>query len=263
MTARATDRPPSVAILGLGEAGRIYGAALAAVGHDVVGFDPRATGDVAGVVRAADPHEAVGDADVVLSLTAAVASRSVAEATVDSLRERAVYADFTSSAPEAKRGLEDVFARRADVRLCDVAILGPVVRHGPRTPLMAVGPAAGDVAQVMGGVGAPVEVAEGSLGDAMGHKLLRSVFMKGLAAIVTEAVHAGRAAGYEEWIRDQIAKELSGDAQQTIDRFLRGSVLHADRRAAEMDAVTDYLERLGVPSTMSHAAAEHLRALRD
>lgn len=263
MTAGSRDPLPTIAILGLGEAGRIYGTALAEAGHHVVGFDPYSSGELAGVMRVDNQEVAVGKADVVLSLTAAAASRAAAEAAVDSLREHTVYADFTSSAPEAKRGLREVFAGRKDVRLCDVAILGPVVRHGPTTPLMAVGPAADPIARIMRGIGAPVEVVDGALGDAMAHKLLRSVFMKGLAATVTEAVRAGRAAGHEEWIRAQIAKELAGDAQRTIDRFLRGSVLHATRRADEMEAVTEYLERLGVEPTMSRAAAEHLRALAD
>jgi 3-hydroxyisobutyrate dehydrogenase-like beta-hydroxyacid dehydrogenase len=104
-------------------------------------------------------------------------------------------------------------------------------------------------------LGAPIEVVDGVLGDAMGHKLLRSVFMKSLAAAVTEAVTAGRAAGHEEWIRSQIARELSGDGQRTIDRFLRGTVLHAARRSEEMEAATRYLEQLGVTPTMSQAAA--------
>lgn len=253
---------PAIAILGLGEVGRVYGAALAAAGHTVTGYDPYNNKQVEGVTILHSLEQAIVDADMVFTLTAAAASRTVAQQAVHALRPDAVYADFTSSAPHAKRALQALFANRNDIRLADVAILGPVIQLGTCTPLMAAGPAADDVAEIMRALGADVEVVGGSLGDAMGHKLLRSVFMKSLAAAVTEAVQAGRAAGHEDWIRNQIARELSGEGQQTINRFLRGSVLHAARRSQEMEAASEYLRQLGVNPTMSQAAAALHRELR-
>jgi 3-hydroxyisobutyrate dehydrogenase len=206
---------------------------------------------------------AVGPADIVLTLTAASASRTVAESAVSALGRGTRYADLTSSAPDAKRALHEVFAGRDDVALADVAILGPVIQLGTSTPLMAVGPAAQFVADLMTPLGAQVEVVDGRLGDAMAHKLLRSIFMKGLAAAVVEAVYAGQAAGFEDWIRGQIVAQLSGDGASTIDRFLRGSKLHAARRSEEMDAAAEYVEALGVAPIMSKATAAHLRSLED
>ena len=40
-------------------------------------------------------------------------------------------------------------------------------------------------------------------------KLLRSVFYKGMAAAVVEALEAARAAGYEQWLREHLAAELT------------------------------------------------------
>jgi 3-hydroxyisobutyrate dehydrogenase-like beta-hydroxyacid dehydrogenase len=256
-------RKPSIGIVGLGEVGRIYGAALSAAGHQVSGYDPHVHGPVDGVRVTDTLADAVDDADVVLVLTAARASRSVAEDAVDHLRQDTAYVDCTSSAPGAKRALLEVFAHRPDVRLADVAILGPVIQLQTATPLMAAGPAAEQVAELMAGIGSDVDVVDGALGDAMAHKLLRSVFMKSFAAATVEAVTAGRAVGFEEWIRDQIARELAGDGQRTIDRWLTGSVVHAARRSDEMEAAGAYLDDLGVDSTMSKAAASHLRTLQE
>ena len=253
----------SVGIIGLGEVGRIYGAALDAAGHKVSGYDPYVQGPVNGVHVTGTLAGAVEDADIVLVLTAARASRTVAEDAVDHLRQDAAYVDCTSSAPGAKKGLLEVFADRPDVRLADVAILGPVIQLQTATPLMAAGPAATQVAELMAGIGTDVDVVDGALGDAMAHKLLRSVFMKSFAAATVEAVTAGKAVGFEDWIRDQIARELSGDGQRTIDRWLTGSVVHAARRREEMEAAGAYLDDLGVDSTMSKAAATHLRTLHD
>lgn len=253
----------SVGIVGLGEVGRIYGEALNGAGHKVSGYDPYVQGPVNGVHVTDTLAEAVEDADIVLVLTAAGASRTVAEDALRHLRQGAAYVDCTSSAPGAKKALLELFADRPDVQLADVAILGPVIQLRTATPLMATGPAAGLLADLMAGIGTDVDVVDGALGDAMAHKLLRSVFMKSFAAATVEAVTAGKAVGFEDWIREQIARELAGDGQRTIDRWLTGSVIHAARRRDEMDAAGAYLDDLGVDSTMSKAAANHLRVLQN
>lgn len=260
-TPPSSSRSVAIGLLGLGEVGRIYGAALAAAGHRVTGFDPHAQDPPKGVELAESAKAAVAGADVVLTLTAASASRSVAEAVVGALRPSAVYADCTSSSPGEKRALAEAFKEREDVRLADVAILGPVILQGAETPLMAAGPGAAAVAAVMTTVGSPVEVVDGTLGDAMAHKLLRSVFMKGLISVVVEAVGASREAGMEEWVRGQIAGVLAGDGQAVIDRFLTGTRKHATRRMHEMRATSAYLADLGVPAEMTDAAASALERM--
>ncbi|UKD57073.1 NAD(P)-binding domain-containing protein [Amycolatopsis sp. FU40] len=247
-------------VIGLGEAGRIYAVALQNAGHEVVGFDP-APPPTPGLHRADTVAEAVRDADVVLVLTTANASRAVAEDVAAHISPATVYADFTSSSPTAKRDLGKVLPE--GVRTADVAILGPVISLGAVTPLMAAGPGAPVVAELLATAGAPVDVVPGQLGDAMGHKLLRSIFMKGLAAVVCEAVDAGRKAGAEDWVRGQIAAELSGDGHTTIDRFLTGSRKHAARRAAEMAAVAEYCDDLSTSSVMSAATRTSLLRLAE
>lgn len=247
-------------VIGLGEAGQIYARALQRTGHDVLGYDVAPT-PTPGLPRASTMAEAVGTADAVLVMTTARASLPVAREAAPHLAPGTLYADFTSAAPSAKRALEQELP--AGVQAADIAILGPVISLGESTPLMAAGPGSERIAELLRPIGAPVEVVHGANGDAMAHKLLRSIVMKGLAAVVCEAVEAGRRAGYEEWVRGQIAAELSGDGQATIDRFLTGSIKHAARRADEMAAVADYCEALGAPSQMSAATRDSLLALAD
>lgn len=250
----------AVAIIGHGEVGRAYSAALAERGHEVRAFDAYLDVEVPHVRTCTSIAEAVDGADAVLVLTAAGASRAVAEETAPLLEGQRLYADFTSSAPLAKQELVPLFDA-VPTSVVDVAILGPVIALGARTPLMAAGAGAEAVADLMRPLGAEVDVVDGPVGAAMGHKLLRSVFMKGLASTIIEAVEAGRAAGFEEWITDQIVRELAGDGASTIKRFEKGSALHGRRRADEMDAAAAYVTSLGVPAIMSAAAADHLRHL--
>jgi 3-hydroxyisobutyrate dehydrogenase-like beta-hydroxyacid dehydrogenase len=244
-------------VIGLGEAGATYAAALTAAGHKVTGFDPVAPATPAGVTRAATAAEACQAADMVLVMTGAAAARSVAQECLPVLPAGSTYADFTSSSPGVMRELGRL---PSNASFADVAILGPVSALGEKTPLMVSGPGAPAVADLLRPLGVDVEIAEGEPGAAMAHKLLRSVLMKGLAAVVVEAVNAGRAAGLEEWIRGQIANQLAGDGQAVIDRFLTGTAKHALRRSKEMQDTANYLTELGVPAEMTAAsAAAHAR----
>lgn len=242
-------------VIGLGEAGATYAAALTAAGHRVTGFDPVAPSTPAGVIRAATAAEACAGADVVLVLTGAAAARSVAKQCLPVLPAGSCYADFTSSSPGVMRELGQL---PSDAQFADVAILGPVPTQGAKTPLMVSGPGSRAVAELLAPLGAEIEIADGEPGAAMAHKLLRSVLMKGLASVVVEAVTAGRAAGLEEWIRAQIAGQLAGDGQAVIDRFLTGTAKHALRRSKEMQDTASYLTDLGVPAEMTAASASAL-----
>ena len=248
------------AVIGLGEAGGHYATALVDAGYVVSGFDPGPVTTPQGVHRVGTAADAVKGADVVLVLTAAKAVRPVAESCYEALAPGACYADFTSSSPGAMRGIAEL-VEQAGAVFCDVAILGPVFWYGAKTPLMIAGRGAHRIADLAAGWAAPVDLVDGPPGSAMAHKLLRSVLMKGLASVVTEAVRAGAAAGYESWIREQIAAQLAGDGHAVIDRFLSGTRVHAERRAQEMHDTAEYLAELGVPAEMTCATEAALRRL--
>lgn len=244
------------AVIGLGEAGSRYAEALAAAGHAVKGVDPKPVETPAGVSRVATIPEALDGAEAVFVLTESAAAEAVAKEAAPLLGAGVCYADFTSSSPSTMASLGSLVGETG-ARFVDVAILGPMPVAGARTALMVAGPGSSTVISLCTGLGAPVEETPGGPGAAMGHKLLRSVFMKGVASIVVEAVEAGRAAGYEEWVREQIAAELA-DGQAAIDRLIVGTANHAARRSHEMESATGYLADLGVPNEMCAATARSL-----
>jgi 3-hydroxyisobutyrate dehydrogenase-like beta-hydroxyacid dehydrogenase len=92
---------------------------------------------------------------------------------------------------------------------------------------------------------------------------LRSVFYKGLATAVVEALAAAEAAGCADWLRDNISAELAGFDEHTIDRLVDGTHRHARRRADEMAAAAEQLTALGVPARITAAARDQLAEIRD
>jgi 3-hydroxyisobutyrate dehydrogenase-like beta-hydroxyacid dehydrogenase len=261
-TAATSQGPPVIAVLGLGEAGSRIAADLVAAGARVRGFDPLVPAGP-GVTGCADDADACRGAAVVLSLTSAHESERALRAALTGIGgtgEPAIYADLNTASPELKAHLAGL-AAAARIGFADVALMSPVPGSGLRTPMLASGPAAARFAAALGALGATVDVLPGPPGDAAARKLVRSVFYKGLAASVTEALRAARAAGCEDWLRANIASELAGASAATVDRLERGSVRHAGRRAEEMAAAAELLTRLGVPARIASASEQWLRDL--
>ncbi|WP_026400978.1 DUF1932 domain-containing protein [Actinomadura rifamycini] len=255
---------PIITVLGLGEAGGAFARDLVAAGARVRGYDP-AVPAPDGVAGAAGEAEAAAGAALVLSVNSAHDAVDAFRNAAAGLADGAVWADLNTGPPSLKRELDGLAAARG-VRFADVAVMAPVPGRGLRTPMLACGDAAEDVAALLGPLGAAVEVLAGESGPApagaaAGRKLLRSVFFKGLAASVVEALEAARAAGCADWLRGNIVEELVRAGEPTVDRLVDGTHRHAVRRAAEMRAAADMLDELGVPNAMAAASRDLLERL--
>ena len=245
-----------VAVLGLGEAGSAIAQDLVASGVTVRGFDPVA-GPMDGVIETGGDAQACEGADLVLSLTTAHEAEAAMRAAAPGLAPGTLYADLNTSSAGLKLRLAAI-AEEQGTAFADVAIMSPVPGRGIRTPMVVSGPAAADVAAALNGLGGSADVLAGPAGAAASRKLVRSVFYKGMAAAVTEAMRAGRAAGCEEWLRENIAVDLGASM---VDRLEQGSITHAVRRADEMAAAAELLAELGIPARIAAASRDWLAQL--
>lgn len=245
---------PTIALLGLGEAGGHLAADLVAAGLEVRGYDPNTGSAVDGVTHAPDAQAAVAGSDIVLSVNSAAAARAAAASAQPALGPGAVYADLNTSAPELKRELA-ALVEGGGALFADVALLGPVPARGLGTPALASGAGARAFAEALGPLGMPVEVVSERPGDAATLKLLRSVFMKGLAASALESLNAAEAAGHREWLERQLAAVIG---EPLLARLVEGSRVHAARRVEELEAARDLLLALGVEPRIATASASLL-----
>jgi 3-hydroxyisobutyrate dehydrogenase-like beta-hydroxyacid dehydrogenase len=111
----------------------------------------------------------------------------------------------------------------------------------------------------------PIDIVAGEVGEAARLKLLRSVFMKGLATLVIEGLEAARATGAEAWMRQQIAAELGPGGHTMIDHLLAGTYLHSERREHEVRDALATLEGVDAAADMTRATLawfERLNGLR-
>ena len=203
-----------IAVLGFGEAGSLIARDLVAAGAAVRGFDPRVPAPV-GVTAAGSDAEAVTGADLVLSVNSAQEAVAAFTASIDALAPEAIWADLNTASPAVKQRLAELGRERA-IQVTDIAMMAPVPGSGLSVPMLASGDGAERVAATLRGYGADIQVLDGPAGLAATRKLLRSVFYKGMASSIVEALEAARAAGLEDWLRPHIAEELSAADASTV-----------------------------------------------
>ena len=95
-------------------------------------------------------------------------------------------------------------------------------------------------------------------------KMIRSVMVKGLEALLVESLTAAHRAGVEDRVIESLGESFPGlDWRGKAGYHLGEVALHAARRADEMEEVADTLREIGVPPTMAEATAKKLRVCAD
>ena len=98
------------------------------------------------------------------------------------------------------------------------------------------------------------EAVSEAVGVASSIKMIRSVMMKGLEALVLECVLAGRAAGVDERVLASLDATYPGfDWPARAAYMMERTTTHGVRRAAEMREVVVTLKELGLPIDMAEA----------
>jgi 3-hydroxyisobutyrate dehydrogenase-like beta-hydroxyacid dehydrogenase len=136
-------------------------------------------------------------------------------------------------------------------------------QNGLATPSLASGPGAEAYAGIVKPLGGIIEVIGERPGDASARKLLRSVVVKGLAALVIESLEAAEAHGEPDWAWEHIVELVASADESFLRRLVSGTPRHVDRRLVKMESARAFLEALGVGPTMTSATVESLRKIRD
>jgi 3-hydroxyisobutyrate dehydrogenase-like beta-hydroxyacid dehydrogenase len=262
----------AIAFIGFGEAARAFlegwrtnpgfRARICAYDIKTDSLDPevraakRADYAAANVIGASTAPEAVTGAEAVFSVVTADQAHEAALAALSGLTKGALFFDCDSCAPQTKaRTAAEVDA--AGGRYVDVAVMAPVHPRLHRTPLLISGPHAEAAASALAALGMSARIHAGPVGAASSVKMIRSIMMKGLEALVCECVLAGRKAGVIETVLDSLDDTYPGfDWRKRSAYMLERVMTHGVRRAAEMREVALTVDLLGLQGEMSRASVE-------
>lgn len=248
--------PLTVTVFGLGEAGSMFAADLAAAGATVRAYDPADVATPVGVERCTNPIDAVAGAEIVLALVASADAVTAAGQALGAIPDGAVYADLGTGSADLKRRLAAIVEPR--LRFVDVGMMTTVPGHGLAVPSLASGTAADEYVALLAPLGARVEAIGIEPGTAATRKLLRSVVVKGLTGVLIEAMRGAHAAGEAEWVWENVVHQLTVADETFLRRLVNGTGVHHERRLHEMEASMELLDSLGVDPVMTRSTVEHL-----
>ena len=264
-----------IAFIGFGEAGQTIVRGLLAAGapriraYDILFDDPADAGRLReaagslGVAAARDHEDAVRDADIVFLAVTASSSLQAALSCLPGLKKGQLFLDINSVSPRRKI---ETAARVAPTGAAyvDVAVMAPVAPYEHKVPCLIGGPGAAALLPRARALGMKMEVVSEAVGQASAIKMFRSIMIKGLEALVLEAMLAASEYRVEERVLASLEETFpSLDWEKLSGYMLERVVSHGRRRAAEMREVAETLQGIGIEPLMAAATAARQQWLAD
>lgn len=265
----------TLALIGFGEAGAIFGEDLATSGVTVYAYDrlqenpsTRAAlyykADQCGVLLCDSFAHAIALADWVISAVTADEALAVAQAAAVLMRPDQLFIDINSVAPSTKRAAFAAMQRHC-VGYIDAAVMAPVPPQRLKTPILLGGAVAGQVAEQLTALGMNVRRVSDEVGVASAIKMCRSIMIKGLEALTTECLSTARQYQVECEVLASLHEcfpQMGWDS--TLPHYLISRVAeHGLRRSEEMKEVAKTSTDMGVVPNMSLAIVNAQRGLVD
>ncbi len=261
----------TMGFLGFGEVGFYMSKGLKQSGFDrIVAFDKghadggpfaatiASRAEEAGVDLLPSLTELLKQSDIVISALPAKFSLGAAKEALNCEIAARLFVDVSTAKPAVKKEIEELFTAKG-ISFADGAMLGPLPNYGHTVPILASGRGAAEWAEIMTPWGMKIELTEGPAGTASSIKLIRSVFMKGLEALLVEAFLFARKSGAEELVLNSISETLKGPFQNTAQRMIAADLVHAERRYHEVGESIELMKDLGVEPIMAEAVVRRLK----
>jgi len=245
-----------ITFIGFGEVGSIISAALSQKGAAVYAYDilleqknglenlrNRARSEKIVFLPLAD---AVSRADLILSVVTTDVAKEAAQACADYLDTGQIFLDLNATAPSLKKLIaQSILSSGAD--FVEGAILGAIGVTGTRTHILTAGKRGAETAETLTQLGLNATYYSPEIGKASTFKMLRSIFSKGLEALILELLIAGRRAG----IQEDLWQEINGlFAKNTFDiiagNWVKTHAVAHERRYHEMKQVAAVLREMDI-----------------
>ena len=126
-------------------------------------------------------------------------------------------------------------------------------------PMLASGPAGERVRDLLVPWGMSIDFVGPDLGKASGIKIIRSVLIKGIEALLDEMLLAGRRYGIDDIILASACKTLARPWMDTVQSLTPSGVIHAKRRTEELEMSAEAVQDAGIEPIMTRAIAARLR----
>jgi 3-hydroxyisobutyrate dehydrogenase-like beta-hydroxyacid dehydrogenase len=199
--------------------------------------------------------EHAASARIIFSTVTCARAREAAEQTAPHLRPDHIYADLNSVSPALKQEIDRIICATG-AGFVEAAVMSPIFPASHRSPMLLGGNGAPAFTELMTPFGMRLEVVGENVGTAAATKMFRSIIVKGLEALMLECVLAAVPYGADERVFSSLSQSFPGiDWQKLAHYMVNRVVVHGERRAREMEEVSETLESIGIEPIMAAAAA--------
>ena len=258
-----------IGVLGFGEAGSTFAGALADAGAVVDSYDRlweqgdarslrQRSAEYPGITFALLPG-LLASAEVILSMVTTDAALDAAKTCVPHLRPGQTYCDLNSTAPSVKLQLDDLL-KPSGAGFVEGAILGAIGVTGAGTHILLGGSQAQALSETLNRLGLNTSAYSHDIGKASTFKMLRSVFSKGLEALIIEFLMAGEKAGLRQDLWQEVTTLMADGRFESVARnWVCSHAVAHDRRYHEMVQVNDLLKDMQFEPVMTEATSRFFR----
>ncbi len=256
-------QPARVGFVGFGEVASVFSLAIREKGAEVSAYDIN-LGRPGGVerirkrvraegIRLGPLAEVVRESDCILSTVRPQTAADAARACTEHLRAGQTFVDLNSTSPSAKVEIGRIIGS-SGATFVEGAILGAVGASGAATRILTGGERGREAAETLARLGLQAAFYSREIGKASVFKMLRSIFSKGLEALLLELLMSGRRAGIERDLWEDVVRFMTESPfEKVASNWIVTHPAACGRRHHEMEQVVSTMRELGADPVMAAA----------
>jgi 3-hydroxyisobutyrate dehydrogenase-like beta-hydroxyacid dehydrogenase len=271
-----TSKNPRIGFIGFGEVAYHFSKGLKEDGiQEIFAYDKnakeRTKGEIvrrcareAGVELVPSLRQLVGKSDVIISAVWGSAALKVAVQCASFVKAGQFYCDINNTAPSVKTQGAMMLTDKG-VKYVDLALFVAPDRDKHRSFMLASGNGARPFKRIMAPYGITPEVVTGGAGRATTIKTLANIYYKGIQALCLEVALSAWKVGIDpELIAPLVIKPVESLPKDEEMAFwiVRG-IVHAERKAAELESIIKAVRQWGVKPIMLDATRKRLKTIAD
>lgn len=262
-----------IGFIGFGEAAYNIALGLSTEGlSNISAFDPMENDTIMGKIIKTNAKEAnvelfpdaktlASNVDMVIIAVPSTYSYEVCKEIKEVLHKDQLYVDVSASTPKVKNQVWEEI-KDIGVLFVDAAMMGSLPKDKHKVPITASGNGALKFKDLMTPYNMDITTAGDNPGSASAIKLVRSIYMKGVAALMIEMLQAADKYSVVEDVVSSISKSMDNTPfEDHLDRLVTGSAIHCKRRSDELKGSMDMLDEANIHHTMTEASKVMLSSL--
>jgi 3-hydroxyisobutyrate dehydrogenase-like beta-hydroxyacid dehydrogenase len=205
-----------------------------------------------------DAEQLVKNSDIIICVTSASVAVESAQQILPFIAPNHIYADLNSTSPEVKERIANLIME-TEAKFVDGAIMGSISLYGYKSQILVCGDGAEIFAKALSTWGMNIRKIGDKPGQASALKMVRSVWAKGIEALLIESLLAAYEYEILEPVFESVCEMMQEDFATLANMLITTDAIHAQRRAHEMDEVIRTLQHVGTDFTMSQATRNKLQ----